>query len=423
MKAVVLALFAGIVVCFCVQPVSAGEPAEYSETVLHSFGNFPDGQQPLAGVIDGNGVLYGTTYAGGKQGCDSGCGTVFSVDPKTGAEKVLYSFGDTLNDVNPEDSLIDVKGSLYGTTSGGDTGVGTVFAIDPNTNDEKTLYTFCRRQNCADGYVPDAGLIDVKGRLYGTTFWGGGVADCGEFGCGTVFSLDGNVGGEKVLHAFCSQPNCADGSEPFAGLIDVNGVLYGTTYAGGGTGCNGYGCGTVFSLDPKTGSETMLHDFGGVPDGANPQAALIDVNGILYGTTTLGGVGDCLSPGSGCGTVFSLDPNTGAEKVVYTFCSRPHCGDGGEPGSVINVNGTLYGTTFVGGKSKGCDNAGCGTVFSLDPNTGTEKVLYAFCSQPKCADGEFPERDLIDVRGTFYDTTVAGGAYNYGTVFMLKKTR
>jgi uncharacterized repeat protein (TIGR03803 family) len=90
---------------------------------------------------------------------------------------------------------------------------------------------------------------------------------------------------------------------------------------------------------------------------------------------------------------------------------------------VINVNGTLYGTTFVGGKSKGCDNAGCGTVFSLDPNTGTEKVLYAFCSQPKCADGEFPERDLIDVRGTFYDTTVAGGAYNYGTVFMLKKTR
>lgn len=415
MKAVVFALLAGMV--GIVQPVSAGEPAKYSETVLHSFRNGEDGQQPFAGVIDVNGVLYGTTFSGG----DEGSGTVFSLDPKTGAEKVLHSFNGN-PDVNPEDSLIALKGTLYGTTSGGDGGAGSVFALDLNTDAEKDLYVFCRELNCADGYVPDAGLIDVEGTLFGTTFWGGyRGGDCSDVGCGTVFSLDRKSGVEKVLYTFCSQTNCADGLEPFAGLTDVSGVLYGTTYAGGGSGCNGLGCGTVFSLDPNTGAETVLYSFGGGPDGANPQTGLIDVNGILYGTTIVGGVGDCFGSGTGCGTVFSFDPKTGTEKVVYAFCNRPHCADGAEPSSLIDVNGMLIGATFIGGKGSGCDSTGCGTVFSLDPNTGAEKVLYSFCSQASCADGAYPERGLIDVKGTFYDTTIDGGAYNEGTVFMLKK--
>jgi len=410
MKAMVFVLFAGMV--GIVQPVSAGEPARYSETVLHSFGNFPDGQQPYAGVIDVKGVLYGTTFSGGSE---DGAGTVFALDLKTGAEKVLSS-----NFNYPEDSLIDVNGTLYGTTSGQDS-AGTVFALDLNTDAERTLYTF---NNLKNGYEPVAGLIDVKGTLYGTTLWGGNVGgDCGDTGCGTAFSRDLKTGVEKVLYSFCSQPDCADGEEPWASLIDVNGVLYGTTSTGGSADCDGVGCGTVFSLDPKTGAEKVLHSFGGGSDGATPQAGLIDVNGLLYGTTSYGGVGDCNGSGTGCGTAFSLDPNTGAEKVVYAFCIQTNCTDGAEPGGVINVNGKLYGTTFIGGNGTGCDNPGCGTAFSLDPNTGAEKVFYSFCSQPNCADGAYPERTLIDVKGTFYDTTGSGGAYNYGTVFMLKKAR
>ncbi|MGB8908207.1 MAG: hypothetical protein WCC84_05625 [Candidatus Cybelea sp.] len=41
-----------------------------------------------------------------------------------------------------------------------------------------------------------------------------------------------------------------DGAFPFDGVSELNGKLYGTTYAGGGTGCAGSGCGTVFEATP-----------------------------------------------------------------------------------------------------------------------------------------------------------------------------
>ena len=63
-----------------------------------------------------------------------------------------------------------------------------------------------------------------------------------------MFSIDPNTGAETVLYTFCSQPNCADGAYRDASLIAVNGNLYGTTENGGGPGCNGFGCGTVFAL-------------------------------------------------------------------------------------------------------------------------------------------------------------------------------
>jgi len=84
---------------------------------------------------------------------------------------------------------------------------------------------------------------------------------------------------------------------------------------------------------------------------------------------------------------------------------------------LIEVKGTLYGTTLSGGT--GCDGAGCGTVFSLDPNTGAETVLYAFQGG---TDGSGPNA-VIDVKGTLYGTTVGGGAYGYGTLFALEKAR
>jgi uncharacterized repeat protein (TIGR03803 family) len=71
-------------------------------------------------------------------------------------------------------------------------------------------------------------------------------------------------------------------------------MLYGTTWSGGA-----YNGGTVFSLDPDTGTETVLHAFGSGGDGKNPGASMIDVNGTLYGTTFAGGAG-------GGGTVFAL---------------------------------------------------------------------------------------------------------------------
>jgi uncharacterized repeat protein (TIGR03803 family) len=404
MKALFVALFAGMVGSASVQPASAAEAGTFKEKVLYSFcsqGSCGDGYHPNGGLIDVNGVLYGTTYGGGLCNALPGCGTVFSFDPAMGAEKVLYFFCTQQNCADgqsPVARLIHVKGILYGTTyyGGGQAceyGCGTVFSLDLGTGSETVLHSFCRKLNCSDGAYPSSGLKDVNGRLYGTTYRGG------TGGRGTVFSIDPGTGKEKVLYSFCVQQNCTDGSDPQADLIDANGgILYGTTVSGGA-----YGYGTVFSVDPSTGAEKVLHSFRGA-DGQYPEAGLLDVHGTLYGTTLRGGAERC------CGTVFSLDPGTGTEKVLYSFAGGM---DGSQPmASLIDVNGTLYGTTFVGAGSQ------WGTVFSVDPGTGAESVLHSFCGD--CTDGNRPSAGLIALNGKLYGETGRGGINcNCGTLFVL----
>lgn len=428
---IVSALFAGIVAFAPVQAVLPADAATYRENVLWSFGSGADGRTPAADLTLVNGILYGTTGGGGGMArCFySGCGTVFSLDPKTDAERVLYRFCSQPNcadGANPAGDVIHADGvtaggTLYGTAAFGGTGAGglgggTLFALDPTTGKEKVLYTFCSLTDCADGDDPWSGVIDVRGLLYGVA-GGGGVGEGG----GTVFAWDPDTGAETLLYSFCSQENCTDGAGPTA-LIDTNGTLYGATIAGGSFDCqdSGQGCGTVFSLDPNTGMETVLHSFGNGADGANPFAGVIDVNNSIYGTTHAGGIVGCYAK-LGCGTVFSLDLSTDTETVLYSFCSQENCTDGANPYSgLIDVDGVLYGTTGTGGVA-GCGGYGCGTVFSLDPGTGTETVLYAFCSRTNCTDGAEPLAGLIAVDGKLYGTTAGGGTYGYGTVFVLKQ--
>jgi uncharacterized repeat protein (TIGR03803 family) len=84
--------------------------------------------------------------------------------------------------------------------------------------------------------------------------------------------------------------------------VNVNGVLYGTTAAGGVNGA-----GTIFSFNLKTGKEKVEYSFTGEDSGDVPISGLTAVNGVLYGTAELGGapVAAC---GMGCGTVFSYKP-------------------------------------------------------------------------------------------------------------------
>jgi uncharacterized repeat protein (TIGR03803 family) len=264
-------------------------------------------------------------------------------------------------------------------------------------------------------------VIDVKGTFFGTTDSGGSGNGRQGFS-GTAFALDRKTGTESVLYSFCSQQHCTDGSNLETNAqIDVKGTLYGTTGTGGAdyTGCQNAGCGTIYAIDQDTGAETVLHSFQGGTDGAEPSSGLIDVKGVLYGTTAWGGGSGCFN-GYGCGTVYSFDPGTGVETVLYSFCEQANCADGAFPGqNLIAIDGVLYGISDGGG-STGCTN-GCGTVFSFDPGTGAESVLYAFCSQANCADGSYPGSGLTAVKGVLYGVTDGGGAYGYGTLFSLGK--
>lgn len=237
-------------------------------------------------LINVKGTLYGTTYDGGPY-YD---GTVFSVT-LTGKENVVHGFGRETDGSQPAAGLINVKGVLYGTTpTGGANRIGAVFSVT-GTGAEKVTHSFAGHP---DGENPDAALVDVNGTLFGTTSTGGQ-----HYG-GAVFSIT-TTGKEKTLYSFCSKDKCADGSDPEAALINVNGTLYGTTNYGGDAGCGRIGCGTVLSVT-TTGKEKVLYIFGSrSADGANPYAALLNVDGALYGTTTGGGA-------NGHGTVFSISP-------------------------------------------------------------------------------------------------------------------
>jgi uncharacterized repeat protein (TIGR03803 family) len=308
-----------------------------NERVLHSFGSHDDGAVPVAGLVAVHGALYGTTTRGGAYLCQSLriCGTVFSID-RTGRERVLHSFGSGTDGYEPAASLLNVGGTLYGTTVyGGAYDGGTVFSIS-TTGVEKVLYSFAGSKG--DGCEPWAGLTEVNGTLYGTT------SNCGAYTRGTVFSIS-TSGSEKVLHSFGYG---SDGSYPVTGLINVSGTLYGTAQSG----TSGNGNGAVFSIT-TTGNEQVFYNFD-YPAGANP-SALTDVNGTFYGTAT-GGPDDE-------GFIFSVTPY-GDERLVHEFTRR---GGSGPLASLIYVDGTLFGTTAYGGRTVS-GHGGFGTVFSLGPS-------------------------------------------------------
>jgi uncharacterized repeat protein (TIGR03803 family) len=323
--------------CGSVFEIEAGE----SETVLHAFAGGCDGALPEGGVIvDSQNNQYGTTSGGGTCGSDGGFGTVFKLAPG-GSETILYAFQGGSDGGNPLGNIVsDADGNLFGATSAGGymagcggNGCGVVFEVSSAGN-ETVLHTF---QGTSDGLQPDSGLmIDGSGNLIGTTSHGGGSANCSG-GCGALFKVTPD-GTETILYAF---QGGTDGCFPMAGLIsDSAGNFYGTTEA-----CGAVGYGTVFKVTP-TGSETILHSFQAGSDGELPLAALVmDKSGNLFGTTPAGGATGCRQRGS-CGTVFEVTAK-GREKVLYAF----HKVRGSYPaaGLLLGAHGDLYGATAMGG--------------------------------------------------------------------------
>ena len=378
--------------CFAAALLAANGPAcARRESVLYSFKGGGDGADPQTSLVDVRGTLYGETANGGTStACSGGCGTVFSVTT-SGVEKIVYSFQGGSDGGNPINGLIRVNGNLFGTTSnGGTSNNGTVFRVNPATGRKTIVYNFSGGN---DGASPDGGLINLGGVLYGLTAAGGGPSTVCSTGCGTVFSVT-PAGAEAVVYSFAC---CSDGYGPGYGLANVNGTLYGTTGEGGY-----FFGGTVFSVT-TAGIESVLYSFLVQGDGPYyPAASFITVNGTLYGTTSGG------SPYK-VGSVFSVTPS-GTVKLVYAF--KEGTGDGFYPqAGLINVKGTLYGTTTSGGAFGGV--FGYGTIFSVT-KAGAEKVVYSFRGG---IDGANPEAGLINVGGTLYGTTTAGGSAGNGTVF------
>jgi uncharacterized repeat protein (TIGR03803 family) len=204
--------------------------------VLHHFKGVTDGLDPVGAlIIESKGALYGTTYGG----------TVFkAVPPATGHTawtlQVLHNFNSVLG--LSGGLLAGKNGVLYGATAlGGSANEGTVFTLTPpathgGTWTATTLYEFT---GGSDGEYPQNALVaDKAGNLYGATE-SGGTSDLG-----TIFKLTSTQHGAWTKTALHNFTGGHDGSGPGAGLIFARqGVLYGTTVAGGASGN-----GTVFEV-------------------------------------------------------------------------------------------------------------------------------------------------------------------------------
>lgn len=234
----------------------------------------------------------------------------------------------------------------------------------------KLLYTFCSETNCADGSQPAGPLIgDAAGNFYGATVSGGAAGE------GTVYALvfNGRKYRQHVLYSFCSQPGCTDGSTPAPNLI-------------------------------------------------------LDSAGNLYGVTVSGGV-------HGVGSAFEIAVNAehtkGKLRQLYSFCSLAMCGDGQNASAGLTYQGAssgapydsvspLFGVTAFGGAT------GAGAAYELDAVQGqrqrNETVIASFCMQSQCTDGNSPVSLLSDANGNLFGATYFGGANDSGAVFELAQS-
>lgn len=301
-----------------------------AESVVYSFANGAGGHTPYSGLVrDSAGNFYGAAF----NGTTGGYGGVYKIDGVTGAQSVLTSFNGGPSGANPIGGVIyDGVDTLYGTTFIGGTGNGTVYKVSISTGVRTTVHNF-GGFGVGDGSQSSAALVsDGAGNYLGTTREGGSLNR------GTIYRLDPLTGVVTILYSFGSG-SADDGSTPRTGLAtDGTGNFYGVTVSGAGTGANGI----IYKLNPSTATYTVVYRFAGGVDGFTPNAALVSVgSGIFYGTTVDGG-------SASQGTVFSINVNTGVKTIIHNFTGTP---DGANPyGTLVSDGaGYLFGTTAFGG--------------------------------------------------------------------------
>jgi len=146
---------------------------------------------------------------------------------------------------------------------------------------------------------------------------------------------------------------------------------------------------------------------------------ILGPDGSLYGTTTLGGK-ETYAVGLGYGVVFKLALTSGvwSESVLQAFDGQD--GEGPYDSVIIDSLGNLYGTTSLEAIIPAIRSR-CGLVFVLRPTSGggwEEAALVVFSGGDE---GLGPYANLVmDPRGHLYGTTEYGGARGLGTVFELQ---
>lgn len=258
------------------------------------------------------------------------------IDPVTHVGSVVHTFPGS---ATPSLHLACLNSKLYGTLelSGGEL-VGRVFSFDPASSTYSTIHTQTQEEGAG---VAQSGVTAHGGMLYGAAFISGNTQGLNT----TVYSLNPATGQETTLHQFPT------GSE-MSGHADFPVFVHGSdifVFLYNSTNVDFY----IYRVNATTGKAKLLYDFDYGTTGAYPNQSLTFDNGLLYGTLQQ----DKTHP---LGTIYSLDPMTGAFTTVYAFTGGT---DGEAPRSGLTLaHGVLYGTTAA---SNAQDQGG--TVFTFTP--------------------------------------------------------
>ena len=369
-------------------------------------GGFAKGSFPLTGLErDSGGQLWGTTAAGGV----GGHGTIFKVNPVDLVFTSVFDFTGVSGERrgrSPEGTLVsDGSGILWGTTSeGGANGQGSLFSVNTATSAMTTWLDFTGSAGVFPGSRPAAAL-----RSGGAGIWWGTTSAGGAGGFGTIFRYTVEGGEFSSVAQFTGEGGAVPGRLPKVSLVpDGTGSFWGTTNGGG---ARNYG--TIFKIDSNTLTFSNLVQFTGVDGlmpGSTPSGALVmDQAGSFRGVTTDGGR-------SRLGTLYTIKPTTGAFRSTLNFVKTQGASAASNPGTglIAGPDGLLWGSSENGGE------ANAGTLFTVNPVTGTTSNALIFTGMAGAVPGSNPAAELLsDKLGNIWGTTAAGGSLNSGVVFKI----
>ncbi len=353
---------------------------------LKDFDQSTTGNNPVGTLYESRGILFGSTYYGGTRYS----GTIFQYDTDpTNIDpfQVKMDFSGSPNTTGTRIvgtlTLIDGKfcaltyfggrgsGGSYGGIS---SGVGAIIEWDTTTTTCSTKIDFSYAK---EGGSPFGSLLQVRGKLYGTTA-GGGVSSNGDYAsAGALFELDTLTGVYTKKADFGLDNTGSYLSKPIGTLARYNNKLYGSTST------------NIYEYDPATSTITNKVNFsnsiGAYTTGGNGIFSLY--NGKFYLLTDNGGTNTQ-------GTLFEWDPTTNAIVKKIDF---ENSATGSLPrGGLVLFNGKFYGTTIYGG------NYGSGVLFEWDPQTNTiVKKIESFGSNGD----QFPMGTLVVLGNKLYGMT------------------
>ena len=179
----------------------------------------------------------------------------------------------------------------------------------------------------------------------------------------------------------------------------VPSVLYGSASPGdalvidfsAGTGFDG----ALFTVNPVTGSRTILSDFGNAsqgPTGQDPVGVTVDTSGTILVTDGSAGTGFV-------GALFTVNPVTGSRTILSDFGNAIQGPTGLAPlGVTVEITGAILvadtGRSFSSGR-----------LFTVSPVTGSRTILSDFNNAIQGPLGQDPIGVVIFTAGTAADTS------------------